>query len=359
MRPALLRLVFTVLLASLLLSCESALYYGQAAKGQLSLLMARRDIQRLLQNPQLDAATRETLTRVLEAREFARDSLALDPAKSYLSYVALERPFVLWNVFAAPEFSTQAANWCYPIAGCVSYRGYFSEAGAKAFAESLQAQQWDVYSGGVDAYSTLGWFDDPLTSAVLRRSPESVVALIFHELAHRRVYLPGDTTFNESFATFVEQEGLRRWLALHPQPGLLLQLAKQEDVEAAFVALIGRYREQLKVLYEQDIEEETMRVRKAAIQQALREEYADVSKAWEYSGYDRWFAGPLNNAQLATVASYNDLVPAFARLLQEAGGDLARFYAKVTQISKLDAQQRAALLAEPRFRAADEAAVEI
>ncbi|MCB1664725.1 MAG: aminopeptidase [Pseudomonadales bacterium] len=353
------RLAVLLLLPLVLVACDSVRYYGQAAKGQMSLLWSRRDIETLLKEDSLDAQTREKLALVLDARTFARDALLLEPGGSYLSYVALDRPYVVWNVFAAPEFSTRPVNWCYPIAGCVSYRGYFSEQGASEFAESLRAQNLDVYSGGVDAYSTLGWFDDPLTSAVLRRSGPRLLTLVFHELAHRRVYLPGDTTFNESFATFVEQEGLRRWLALHPQPGLQEQLAREARMDEAFVGLVSEYRERLEELYAQSLDDAVMRERKQKIQHALREDYAEFREAWDYRGYDRWFDGPLNNAQLSTVASYNDLVPAFARLLIESEGDLARFYVRVEEISRLPAAERERLLAETGLKAADQVAVEL
>lgn len=340
------RILFAALTLILFISCETISYYGQAAKGQFSLLMGQREIQTLLNDETVAQETRRKLALILEARDFAKDSLLLEPGGSYLSFVALDRRYVVWNVFAAPEFSTRAQTWCYPIAGCVAYRGYFSEQRARDFADSLERERFDVYSGGVDAYSTLGWFDDPLTSAVLHRSDHGLVTLLFHELAHRRVYLPGDTTFNESFATFVEQEGLRRWLQLHPQPGLLAQLEREERIDQAFVALVSRYRTRLEVLYGESADAQAMRTEKAQVQEAMREEYKGFREQWDYSGYDRWFEGPLNNAQLGTVSSYNDLVPAFARLLERSEGDLARFYAEVTKLSKLGAEQRAQLLSE-------------
>lgn len=343
------RALLVALVLVLLISCETIAYYSQAAKGQLSLLMDRQEIQALLDDAALSPETRRKLALILEARDFAKETLLLEPGRSYLSYVELDRRYVLWNVFAAPEFSTSAQTWCYPIAGCVSYRGYFSEQRAREFADSLESERFDVYSGGVDAYSTLGWFDDPLTSAVLQRSDHRLVTLLFHELAHRRVYLPGDTTFNESFATFVEQEGLRRWLQVHPQPGLLAQFEREALIDRAFVALVSRYRARLDALYARSLSEEAMRVEKAQVQEALREEYRGFREEWDYRAYDGWFAGPLNNAQLGTVGAYNDLVPGFARLLEKSAGDLMRFYAEVTELSKLDPEQRAQLLSETRL----------
>ena len=334
-----------VVAATLLSGCETVGYYGQAAKGQMSLLLDRRRIDTLLTRNDLDADTRRKLELVLSARQFAAESLLLPSGRSYLSYVDLQRPYVVWNVFAANEFSTTPVSWCYPIAGCVSYRGFFSEERAQRYANALQDDGLEVYSGGVDAYSTLGWFADPVTSSVLRRADHRLVALLFHELSHQLIYLPGDTTFNESFATFVEQEGLRRWLQENPQEGIAAQIANEETIQRKFVALVSGYRDRFDELYASDLSEERMRERKAALQQALRDEYERLKNEWNYSGYDRWFAGPLNNAQLSTVASYNDLVPGFAALLEGVEGDLALFYARVQQLTTLPKEERDAVLA--------------
>lgn len=344
LRRPLLTLGFSFLVLGLISGCESVAYYGQAAQGQMSLLLGRESIAERLTQPTLPDAERRKLQLVLDARAFAEQTLLLDAGDSYLSYVELDRNFVLWNVFAAPEFSTTPVSWCYPIAGCVAYRGYFAEASAQRAADRLVAEGFDVYSGGVDAYSTLGWFADPLTSSVLRRSEQGLVALLFHELAHRRIYLPGDTTFNESFATFVEQEGLRRWLLANPQQGVAQQIVDEDAIQAQFVALVTGYRDRLTALYAEPLETSQMRERKDAIRQELRDEYAVLREQWGYTGYDRWFAGPLNNAQLSTVASYNDLVPTFAALLEEVGGDLQRFYERVTELAALPEQERRQML---------------
>jgi len=344
MRKALVIFTFSALMVILFVSCQTVGYYGQAATGQISLLLGRQQIDSLLQTPDLDAETRRKLQLVLDAREFATQELNLQAGDSYLSFTALEQPYVLWNVFAAPEFSTEPTQWCYPIAGCVSYRGYFREEAAQRFAAQLTGQGLDVYSGGVDAYSTLGWFDDPLTSAVLRRPDHRLVALLFHEIAHQRLYLPGDTMFNESFATFVEQEGLRRWLERHPQGGLGEQIARETRMQEAFVALVTTHRDALKTLYAQALTTQEKRAGKQAVQDAMRADYAQFRETWGYNGYDRWFAGPLNNAQLATVASYNALVPFFEAMLSDADGDLARFYLEVEAIMKLPAAERDRLL---------------
>jgi predicted aminopeptidase len=339
-----LRLLVSLSVLLLLVSCESTRYYGQAARGQISLWLAREQIDTLLQDPQLPADTRQKLELILSARRFAETDLALPAGRSYLSYVELSRPYVLWNVFAAPEFSMAPVNWCYPIAGCVAYRGFFALEDARRYALQLEQQGFDVYSGGVDAYSTLGWFADPLTSSVLRRPDHRLLGLLFHELAHQRFYLPGDTTFNESFATFVEQEGLRRWLQANPQPGLAEQILADARMQEEFVMLVREYRAQLSRLYAGNLPQARMRERKEELQTALRTRYETLREQWHNTAYDQWFNGPLNNAQLSTVASYNDLVPGFTALLAGCEGDMERFYESVRALAALPHDARAAAL---------------
>ena len=346
------RLLQALLLAGvclLLVACETVRFYTQAVRGQLAIVFAREDIERLLNEEDLAPELRETLREVLRIRDFAGDELALPVGGNYSTYVDVGREHVVWNVFAAPEFSTDPVNWCFPVAGCVSYRGYFSEAGAQRFAASLEEDGFDVYTGGVDAYSTLGWFEDPLLSTVLGRDSYQLAGLVFHELAHQVVYLPGDTTFNESFATAVEREGVRRWLRRSGRPELIAEVALNQQRQQEFVALVTRYRERLDALYERDIPEQAMRDGKASLQEALRADYAHLQQGWEgYRGYDGWFSRSLNNAQLATVGSYNDLVPFFDALLAQHGGDLQAFYDAVAALAAMDAGQREARLDEWR-----------
>jgi predicted aminopeptidase len=337
------RILSAVLVLFLLVSCESVSYYGQAARGQISLLMNSRTIEAMLKQSDLPDATRSKLLLIQEARRFAAAELRLPVGKNYLSYVELDRPHVVWNVFASPALSTETRNWCYPVAGCVSYRGYFAEVSADRFAEKLSDQGFDVYTGGVDAYSTLGWFNDPVTSAIVDRSDHRLAALIFHELAHQLVYIPGDTRFNESFASFMEREGLRRWLLASGDTELYEQFLQESMRQEEFVALVKTHRARLTALYQSELSEAEKLIGKQQIQQDLRNEYQQRRDSWN-RGYDRWFAGPLNNAQLATVASYNDLVPAFAQLLQNSEGNLSLFYAVVDEMTRLRAGQRDEML---------------
>lgn len=334
-----------ILLSVVLVSCESVSYYSQAARGQLAIVFGREDIQRLLQRGDLPEALTERFNTVLEIRRFAEDELGLPVGAHYSTYVDVEREHVVWNVFAAPEFSIDAVNWCYPIAGCVSYRGYFSERQALDYAAKLQRQGFDVYTGGVDAYSTLGWFEDSLLSTVLGRADHQLAGLIFHELAHQLVYVPGDTTFNESFATAVEREGVRRWLLWRGEEASIDAGLQEYARQRQFVELVTRYRDRLETLYSQELDVESMRVQKADLQQALRDEYELLKQRWQgYGGYDSWFARDLNNAQLSTVASYNDLLPQFLSLLQQSNQDLPSFFEEVRRIAELPEEERDALL---------------
>lgn len=335
-----------VLLFIVLVSCETVGYYSQAARGQLTIVFGREDIQRLIEQPDLSEELAGKFASVMGIREFAERELGLPVGKNYSSYVDVEREHVVWNVFAAPEFSVDPVNWCYPIAGCVPYRGYFSEQSALNYAAKLEADGFDVYTGGVDAYSTLGWFEDSLLSTVLNRVEYQLAGLIFHELAHQLVYVPGDTTFNESFATAVEREGVRRWLAQSNEVSNIDTALLDYDRQQQFVDLVANYRDRFESLYQLDLADASMRSQKLQLQQALREEYAALKQQWQgYGGYDAWFSASLNNAQLSTVASYNDLLPFFAAIFDSSNQDFTAFYAEVSRIADLSERERDELVA--------------
>lgn len=341
------KVVVLILISITLISCETVSYYTQAARGQLAIMFGREDIQRLLTDENLPADLRLKFSSVLEIREFAEQKLYLPVGDNYSSYVDIGRKHVVWNVFAAPEFSTDPVNWCYPIAGCVAYRGYFSEAGADKFAKQLEADGFDVYTGGIDAYSTLGWFDDSLLSTVLSRDNYQLAALIFHELSHQIIYLPGDTTFNESFATTVERVGLRRWLQEINQAETIFTAEEDQARQLQFVDLVTSYRDKFDELYLEEMVFAQKRSQKTQIQDQLREDYEILKRQWSgYEGYDSWFARSLNNAQLSTVSSYNDLVPFFVALLNQSAGDLQTFYQRVREIAELNDEERELRLAE-------------
>ncbi len=339
------RFLLLLIVSILLISCETVSYYSQAARGQAAIVLGREDIQNLLDSDELPQNLQEKFTLVLEVRQFAEQQLLLPVNDNYSNYVDLNREHVVWNVFAAPEFSVDPINWCFPIAGCVSYRGYFSESAAIQYAEKLKNDGYDVYTGGVDAYSTLGWFEDPLLSSVLTRPNHQLAALIFHELAHQLTYLPGDTRFNESFATAVEREGLRRWLQGSGEQQLMEMARLDSERQEQFVELIEIYQSKFEELFSQGTVESEMRRQKGSLQAELREEYQSLKQQWDgYAGYDNWFNQSLNNAQLSTVSSYNQLVPFFNDLLVQSGGDLQQFYAEVQRISELSEEDRVTLL---------------
>lgn len=326
--------------------CTTVAYYGQAVRGQLELLHRARPLDEAARDPALPAALRERLQRAGRIRDFASRQLGLPDNRSYRRYADLGRPYVAWNVIATPEFSTLPRQWCFPVAGCVGYRGYFAEAGAQAQARALRAEGLDTYVGGVPAYSTLGWFADPLPSTVMHYPEPDLARLVFHELAHQVAYVGGDTTFNESFATAVELEGVRRWIAAEGRPEQQGAFDAAQERRRAFIALVMGTRTALDALYAAPMDVAARRAAKAATFAALRRDYAALRARWGgYAGYDGWFAGELNNAQVASLALYTDLVPAFQALLERLHGDLPAFYAEVRRIAALPPDARGRALA--------------
>jgi len=337
----------TVLLGVVLAGCADLPYYWQAAGGQLELWQRSRPISELVADQTTEADIKARLERVQAIRAFASRELRLPDNASYSTYADLERPFVVWNLFAAPELSLKPKEWCFPVAGCVSYRGYFAEAGARALAWKLEAQGLDTYIGGVPAYSTLGWFADPLPSTVIGYPDLDLARLIFHELAHQVVYVPGDTLFNESFATAVEREGVRRWAEAHGTPADLNRLAQAEARTAAFAGLVLGAKARLEQVYAGPGDAQTKREAKIRIIEGLRSDYGRIKGDWGGAGrLDAWFAGPLNNAQIASVAVYTQRAPAFSALLRQLGGDLPRFYAEVKELARLPKAERHGRLAD-------------
>lgn len=330
----------------LLSSCESISYYSQAAQGQWSLWWQRQPIDELLIDEKLNADLQQRLQQVLEIRDFASTHLSLPSNNSYRYYTDLQRSSVVWNVFAAEEFSVQAKKWCFPIAGCVSYRGYFSEQAARDYAENLAQQGYDTYVGTVAAYSTLGWFDDPVLSTFIHYDETRMAGLIFHELAHQQLYIPGDTMFNESFASAVAVAGVERWLIQRQRPELMVAYLQRQTVSRDFIATVMRGRQRLEVLYQRDISELEKRRRKQAIIDELSSrDYREFQSRWDgVSHYDRWMDNSLNNAKLSTLASYHQWQPAFQRMLLESGGDFSVFYQRVDQLAKLDKEKRQLIL---------------
>lgn len=338
--------VFCILLFLLIFSgCSQLAYYAQSVRGQLDIWRREKPIKAVLEDAAVPPALREKLSLVLRAREFASAELGLPRNDSYRRYADLQRPYVLWNVFAAPEFSLQPVQWCFVMVGCVNYRGYFAREDADAFAAAAVAQGHDAYVGGVPAYSTLGWFADPVLNTFVKYPPAEVTRLIFHELSHQVVYVKDDSVFNESFAVAVEREGLRRWLAAHGSAQDRETYEKMQRYRAGFLSLMRSYRGRLSQLYGQSILPAAMRAAKRELFGEMRREYDALKAAWGgFAGYDRWFSQPLNNALLASVSIYTQRVPAFEAMLAEQGGDLPKFYAAVRALARLDKPAREAAL---------------
>ena len=316
-----LRLAVLSIVACILAGCESIAYYRQAIGGHFEIIGAARPVEAWLADPATPPELRARLEAARRIREFASRSLALPDNRSYTSYAELGRPFAVWNVFAAPEYSVAPKQECFPFTGCVSYRGFFSEDDARRHAARLRAQGYDVYVSGVPAYSTLGWFDDPLLSTFIRYPDAQLARLIFHELAHQVVYAPDDTTFNESFAVTVEQEGVRRWLEAEGHAADLQAFKAMQSRRQQFAQRVKEARTRLTEVYQQGLPTEVMRQRKAEEFESLRKEYPNFVPAEP------------NNAFLVSVALYTDLVPEFEQLLRESGS-LEAFYAQVRELAK-------------------------
>jgi predicted aminopeptidase len=333
-------------LALLTGGCAAVGYYAQAIRGGAAVLLARRPIERLVEDPTTAPALVEQLRLVREVREFAFAELAMRRTGGFRHYADLERPYAVWNVVAAPELSIEPRLWCFPVAGCVAYRGYFRRPAAERFAARLERDGLDVAVEGAIAYSTLGWFDDPVLNTFVGRPGAQLVGLLVHELAHQVVYLPGDTVFNESFATAVEAEGVRRWLVADGRVAEVEAYRSLQQREQAFVDLVLEHRQRLAVLYASGAPAEEQRRQKAEIFADLRQGYSALRASWgDWEGYDRWFDQALNNAHLASIGAYHGLVPAFERLLEAKGGDLALFYRAVGELARLPAAERTARLA--------------
>ncbi len=334
-----------VMILPLLAGCSTLRYYSQAVSGQLDLMRRAAPIAEQLRADSTSAALKVKLQAVLRIRDFASRELGLPDNASYRSYADLGRQYALWNVFAASEFSIEPVSSCFVLVGCVSYRGYFGEADAQAAGARLRAQGYDVYVGGVPAYSTLGWFDDPVLSTFVNYPEGELARLMFHELAHQLVYVKNDTRFNESFATTVEQVGVEHWLAREGDARQRATFERSQERKRDFLALILTYRSRLEQYYREDLPAEVKRGGKARLFADMDRDYRQLKATWGgFTGYDRWFAAKPNNATLASVALYTDLVPAFRALLEREGGDLPRFYAAVKKLARLPQDERDANL---------------
>ena len=329
------RAVLLLLLIALgLPGCALPGYYAQAARGQISLLWRSEPIHSVVSDPSVSASRRRQLMLASRIRQFAVEQLALPDNASYTRFVDVQQPYVLWNVFAAPIFSTEPVTWCFPVAGCVAYRGYFSRQAAFRFAEQMRQKGYDVSVAGVKTYSTLGWLPDPVPNTILDLAEEDLAGLLFHELAHQVIYVTDDTTFNESFATLVEHEGVRRWLARSGRQADFDAFEDRSRRRDEVIKLVLAHQAQLAAVYAEGLSPSIMAQRKLQRLAALRQSYLDLrSRGGGGLGWDAWFSQPLNNAHLAAIGAYYDLVPDFRRLFNAVDQDFEAFYNTVERIA--------------------------
>jgi predicted aminopeptidase len=334
-------LLVVIMTLALLSGCTSVQYVSQAAQGQWQLMHARKPIDRVIDDPASSDALKTRLRLVKDARDFAVTDLALPDNRSYRTYSDLKRPFAVWNVVAAPEFSVTPMQWCFPFTGCISYRGFFHEHDAQQFAAGLAIRGNDTLVAGITAYSTLGHFADPVLNTMLRYGDDDMVATVFHELAHQLIYVRGDSQFNESFAMTVEEEGLQRFLSARGRAQAFAAIQLRHRHEQAIIQGFTSGRGQLAALYAQPMDVEEKRARKRALLKATGEHVLALEHEYQLPLYDLWINAGLNNAHLASIGTYYGCMPGFRKLLADNSGDLPAFYAAVRKMEKNPSARRA------------------
>lgn len=338
--------IFSFLSLFVLSGCETVGYYAQSVNGQWDVVKRERPVDQILAEPTTPERLLTQLKLAREIRQFAVEKLALPDNGSYREYADLERENVVWNVFAAPELSVQPRRWCFPVAGCVSYRGYFHQDDAEDYARRLRGEGDDVSVEGITAYSTLGWFDDPLLNTFLFRGDTELAAHLFHELAHQVVYVKNDTAFNESFATAVEMAGVQAWLDQRGDESALSHYQTRKQRSRRFIDLLLVTRKDLKKIYsDTSLSDHGKREQKQVTFERLRQRYTEMKAGWAgYSGFDRWFKPGLNNARFVPIGDYFRWQPAFEQLLADESGDFAAFYQRVRDLARLEPGERNARL---------------
>jgi len=321
--------------------CSTLGYYLDLVNGHAAIINQAEPIVDVLAQQGVRPEVKKALLQMQAARQFAVQQLLLPDNNSYRSYADIGRQYVVWNVVATDEFSVKPQQWCYWIVGCMSYRGYYNEQDAETFGATLRKKHQDVLVSGVSAYSTLGWFEDPVLNTMLYRNEAMRLNLIFHELSHQKVYAKSDSAFNEAFATAVAEEGVRRWYQQQQKPQQFKAYQHVQQYRQAFNQLLKRARDDLAILYRQPLSVEVMRQRKYQRFEQLKREYKELKTEWQGDQrYDSWMQQDLNNAHLAIVATYHDAVPGFRALLKKHHGDLSAFYQAVNAMVELTPEQR-------------------
>ena len=328
--------ILLILITCFLSSCNDIRYYLHSSLGHAQILLKRQSLAKLIEDPATPEELKNKLESVVEIRKFAIEDLRLPDADNYLDMVQLESKYVAWNVYLATEFSLALHKWCFPFVGCVGYRGYFNEEMARKFAEPYLSKGFDVHIGSVNAYSTLGWFKDPVFSTLLKWPEERLAGLIFHELAHSQIYIKNDTTFNESFATMVEREGVKRWLEKKGLANKMEAVLKERRNRELFLKAVSTALAKLKALYISPVTDEEKRREKATIFEGMQSHYRQLrGGVAKDDSRGKWLATDMNNAKLASVAIYNDYVPAFENILLKINGNMKLFYQEVAKIAAL------------------------
>ncbi len=337
-------LTVSIVLAST--GCAQLSYYAQATQGQLGLIASAKPIDQWLADPKVSDDLKQRLVRTQQIRTFAVQELGLPDNRSYTRYAELNRPYVLWNVIATPELSMKPVQWCFPVAGCVDYRGYYRKEDAQRFAHELRGQGYEVRVSGVPAYSTLGWFNDPVLSTFIAYPEAEVARMLFHELAHQVAYAPDDTPFNESFATTVENIGVEQWLDKHGDPEGRERYREFRQRKRDFIELLTQHRQRLETIFASKLSDDEKRYQKAEVIASMQQKYRQMKETkWRgYSGYDIWFNEPITNAHFVLIATYEELVPAF-QALHARSGSLKQFYAEVKAMARQDKVRRREYLA--------------
>ena len=336
-------MILRLLLLLCLCACSGPGYYLQAMSGQRKLMQSRQDIQSLLKDPATTPELAAHLAHAEQIKTFAQNTLGLPAEGSYTTYVEVEGEALVWNVIATGEFSLEPKQWCFPVAGCVPYRGFFEQRKARDSAARLSHKGMDVLVAPAAAYSTLGWFSDPLVSTMFSPSDTLLAAYLFHELAHQRLYVRNDGSFNEGYADFVEDEAVRSWLVFNQQDAELQQWLQLKDVAADFSALVMSTRGRLATLYASDMTTTAMRQQKAQIFSEFEQAYNSLSdEKWQAKRYyyAAWFLEPLNNARFALFNTYQGSHCAFQGLWEESAGDWQEFHRLAEQKSRLPKQER-------------------
>jgi len=324
--------------------CASLDYYSQSIRGQFELVQKRQKINVLLAQKEIPVTLRKKLKTVLELRNFSINQLNLPNNDSYLSYVDLERKYVIWNIFATEEFSLTPITWCYLVVGCLDYRGYFAESEARLEANNLREQDYDIYLGGVSAYSTLGWFDDPVLNTMMQWSDIRLATVMFHELAHQQLYIKNDTEFNEAYAETVATIGVNMWLQQNVDKNQAKNFMLAQEREKQFISLIMKYKEMLNDVYQSEESIKFMRQSKKDLFQRMSDEYILLSRDWENNHYANWFATEINNAKLTAIVTYKRLVPALIEIYEKMDRDLIQLYEFCELLSNCDREKRRDIL---------------